>query len=341
MLRLWAVFLAAIFAGPGFALGPAELPPSDFKARQYIDSTGCVFLRDDAGGWQPRLYRDGSAICGYPPSMSARRLDPDGPARLFPDTNPTPARADQIERALTEQIIPNLQTGELSGDRAPLSPLPDMGPEPASQEPAQMLAAAVRAQPNLRSAMGRSLQPNRELCRLLNYGAPSSGADDLGRDPTEGFCDGLTRNELSRLAFMRPANLPGIPKSELRDMTAGQTPRNVAVTNPATKAAPDVGAVTRRDPEGTRLRAATVSAPKAESFQMPRFIRIGTFRTEQQMAIVATRVAALRLPVVRPKPREVGGGPFTLLVGPFDERQALVIALDRIRRAGFPGAVPL
>lgn len=59
-------------AGPA----PAELPPPDFTARQYIDSKGCVFLRDGEA-WVARQARDGTMLCGYPPTLSARRRAPD------------------------------------------------------------------------------------------------------------------------------------------------------------------------------------------------------------------------------------------------------------------------
>ena len=72
LLRILLVLLL-----PGLALAqdfrPAEPPPPDFSARQYIDSKGCVFLRDDdSGGWTARVSRDGAPICGYPPTLSAR-----------------------------------------------------------------------------------------------------------------------------------------------------------------------------------------------------------------------------------------------------------------------------
>ena len=39
------------------SLSPAEAPPPDFTAAQYIDSQGCVFVRV-AEGWRARIARD-------------------------------------------------------------------------------------------------------------------------------------------------------------------------------------------------------------------------------------------------------------------------------------------
>jgi predicted small lipoprotein YifL len=70
-----AALLAALAPVAGHAQnGPAELPPSDFAGRQYVDSAGCVFVRAEVDGavtWAPRLDRDRTPLCGYRPSMSA------------------------------------------------------------------------------------------------------------------------------------------------------------------------------------------------------------------------------------------------------------------------------
>ncbi|MFN5827787.1 MAG: SPOR domain-containing protein, partial [Rhodobacterales bacterium] len=54
--------------------GPAELPPESFADVQYVDSTGCVFLRAGLNGkvmWIPRVTKDGRPLCGYAPSLAA------------------------------------------------------------------------------------------------------------------------------------------------------------------------------------------------------------------------------------------------------------------------------
>lgn len=52
---------------------PAELPPSSYAASQYVDSSGCVFVRAGHDGvvtWVPRLTRSREHLCGYQPSLA-------------------------------------------------------------------------------------------------------------------------------------------------------------------------------------------------------------------------------------------------------------------------------
>lgn len=54
--------------------GPAEMPPAEFAAAEYVDSRGCVFARIEVGGridWVPRVGPDRQPLCGFPPSIVA------------------------------------------------------------------------------------------------------------------------------------------------------------------------------------------------------------------------------------------------------------------------------
>lgn len=50
---------------------PAEVPPSSFNSRQYVDGAGCVFVRAGQGdvvAWVLRLTRSNEPLCGYTPT---------------------------------------------------------------------------------------------------------------------------------------------------------------------------------------------------------------------------------------------------------------------------------
>ena len=77
--RLIAVVAAWVLLGQGAMAqqslgpdGPAETPPESFTEAQYVDSTGCVFLRaglNDEVMWVPRVTKDRKPLCGYAPSL--------------------------------------------------------------------------------------------------------------------------------------------------------------------------------------------------------------------------------------------------------------------------------
>lgn len=72
MMRALGIVLV-LAAGPAVAEPPepAELPPPDYAGLQYVDSTGCLFVRAGDGAdvvWIPRVSRQGVPDCENPPS---------------------------------------------------------------------------------------------------------------------------------------------------------------------------------------------------------------------------------------------------------------------------------
>ena len=88
---------------------PAEAPPAAFKGRQFVDSTGCVFLRATISGkgqWLPLLAANDQPICAQVPTVGVKTAAPlpvaapavppvaDALAKQ-PAPNPTPITAAQ------------------------------------------------------------------------------------------------------------------------------------------------------------------------------------------------------------------------------------------------------
>ena len=67
-------FASAAWAQSGALALPREFPPASYSSNQYVDSTGCAFLRAGLSGavtWVPRVNRDRTQLCGFQPSIAS------------------------------------------------------------------------------------------------------------------------------------------------------------------------------------------------------------------------------------------------------------------------------
>lgn len=343
---------------------PAEVPPPGFTAAQYIDSQGCVFVQA-GGGWAARIARDGSAICGYPPTLSARRTDPDRPPTLF--APPEEPRAQRIERVLTETIVPNLIEGELVTPPAAPHPLassaagdapsvaavdnqppaatvatdpkgspenggPVVAPSPGPAKPADPLglSALVRE-----ASVVTAPDPSRRHARLCALtGADAAPQPGIGGATALGFCGPASvslspqaRPETPAPSRARIATVAPAPSLAAR----GASPSRAAATPKAPRQTVPTSART-----ATERRTTTPARQGTEPMIPPgaRYVQIGAFRDAGNAARTARRVSDLGLPVAR----SLQGQTQLIMVGPLTGREAVVRALDRVRRAGFRDA---
>ncbi|MCW3784095.1 SPOR domain-containing protein [Defluviimonas salinarum] len=111
---------------------PSEEPPAGFEGHRYVDTAGCVFLREDAGGtvaWKPRLARDRTPICGDEPTF------PDGPPAELLTAKTPEAVAPEIEAPEAETPEPQVAEPQVAE--------PAEAPPPAVAEPVEPEPAAV------------------------------------------------------------------------------------------------------------------------------------------------------------------------------------------------------
>lgn len=350
---LWPVLIWAALAAGG-AAAPAEPPPEGFRAGQYIDSRGCVFTRGDGGAWRPRLARDGSPICGYPPTATGLRA---GPVRL--PALAAPAPRDDMAARLAVAVLSGLEDGELvpadtaaaasegaspaagtdaaasgqAADHAPEAgaaeirvtsrarPAPPPAP-PEDDSPAAQLATLIEKAPQYRAAATLRAPGTGRLCALLGGGAEAAvhGATSAG---TMGYC------ELTPLPFAARKGA---------DRLAARTAAGARLAAPGQSARGGESGARKMPAPQSRLPAGPAPAMTRVILPSHRFVQVGTYRDPGNAARAAKGAAALGLPVRHPAERRGTAARHVVLAGPLADREAIVRALAALRAAGYRDA---
>lgn len=301
---------------PGWVLAaPDPPPPGDYPGAQYIDRTGCVFLRQGAD-WVPRLDKEGAPICGFPPSQPAQ-------SSKAPETPPSP------EEVLSAVLAEGLRSGDLADDTSakPLAPAPD----PAQGELNAVLAQRVELDIRLRSAMAGRAPDG--LCARLGYRPSGNAQPIIGGDVTQGLCPGMAAPAVDPATVVATA----VPQDAQDSVAEGSAK---AQRQPAAKPIP-----VKRDPVNPVSVIARRPAPQpsatAQVEMIPahaRYVQIGTYADEANALAALRRLSGMGY---RTAQRKEGGGDApgkAILAGPFADRQALVAALTRLRANGYPRA---
>ncbi|MQQ09964.1 SPOR domain-containing protein [Epibacterium sp. SM1979] len=206
-MKLTRIIALAIIAGGAFgqdaraqqfrtASPPAELPPSSYQGRQYVDSRGCVYIRAGIDGivnWVPRVQRNRRQICGFQPTDLAGTAAAPAPARrasAAPEliTLPEADRPNATQAAPTAAAAPTVQA---AAPTVPATTRKVVAPQKPQRRAPTPVVAAPAPKPDPTPAPQVKRVRRVEAAPLVIQPAPTAKA--TVRDSA---CDGLS--EVSR-----------------------------------------------------------------------------------------------------------------------------------------------
>ncbi|WBU52524.1 SPOR domain-containing protein [Paracoccus sp. SCSIO 75233] len=305
-----------------------------------------MFLRN-GHSWTARMDDYDMPICGFPPSLVANAGaedvgdEPDGLADVIAEAEreiaaalydgPEPAVvADDAEPRPSEKRDRRKTTGTAQR-QAVLKGLT------AEITEAIEVAKAVEIRPALPGSADR-------LCGLLGLQAAGSGHGLGFTDPTGGFCAGgeaMPSDGLSSFAAAaaRPQGMREVKRISPNLAAAAPSAVRRPPVKPGVSDRRRVSKGNATDNRNTHRRTARIAPPETVE-RIPahaRYIQIGRFEAAG-VRIAANALMKLGYPVVRQRiddPEEKRA----VMAGPFQSRERLIAALNRLRRAGYRNAV--
>lgn len=333
-MRIIWTLLFLFCAGAAGAV-PSPAPPPEYTGDQYIDGEGCVFNRKNSR-WEARRDREGKAVCGFPPTLSARRIDPD--ADILPSMRPQP-NLPGPEQILREQLATGLRQGEFLADPREVEERHE--PEIAKTDAA--LTEGVRKMLHLKVEVDAKLAGNPGdpgLCARLGYRPDLNPRPRLGSDVTLGICPGQRPSGLPQRIELAAAQDDRLKKTE--EAASGERQASPArkparhVQRKVVASAPTTAGSGTETP-----RKNTKSVPVADTIRpemipaSARYVQVGVFADDASAEPAIRGLRGLGYPVARGNRHDPDRKSRVILAGPFDDRRTLVAALTLLRGKGY------
>ena len=321
-----AIGMAATVGVAQSALGPAELPPTDFSGSQFVDSSGCAFVRatvNSVDSWIPRVDRDRNPICNFEPTFAA--------------AEPSAAEEVPVERAVqAETAEAETEVGAANEGQEALADA-DTAEEAAPAVDAEEVVSTTEpvARPAPRTAPRRTPAPVRATAPAAPSVPQVTGPISFeeacaGRSGTQAdFISSTTGMALDcgpgdTIAAPAPASSADVPRLTLAEICARMASSNVQYVNAETGAAIECAG-----PAQQTSQSASTSAAVDRTF-----IQVGSFAVPSNAERLIQRLGEMGLPVASGR----SGGLRIVAAGPFSDAAAQQQALAMVRGLGFHDA---
>ncbi|SFD23816.1 SPOR domain-containing protein [Tropicimonas isoalkanivorans] len=282
---------------------PAELPPASFEGTQYVDSSGCAFVRAELNGataWIPRMTRERTPVCGMAPTSTAA-----GTATVEVAAPSAPAPAKAAPAATTTQVAQAPAPAPAPSRKAPRA----KAPAPAS--PTYNAPALQIRCPDDAPVMYRKANDG----KVTIWCSPAKTAAATPRTklptPPAGYTYAFDEGQYNPDRGERTAE--------------GSAQMNRVWTN-------DVPQKLAEPQTGARL---STMAPASR-----RYVQVGTYAVPSNAQAAVARLQQAGLPAGTARYTSGGRELKVVVSGPFATEAQVRSALTTARRAGFTDAFP-
>jgi len=345
--------LAASAAHAQAGRTPAELPPASFTDQQYVDSSGCVFIRAGFNGrttWVPRFGDNRQPMCGFAPSMAGASAVASAPQAVAP----APVTVRTVASAAPSQAAASTAR-RVAAPVAVASSVPySVPPQQQTQQNAQIYqaqAGALDRRWSFADVTGPSPCTNYSAHSQL-YAVPSPVAPDQPvrcvpqavhpadalreQSPNNGQWQpwtGVLPAQDNNVYIVPPAYAPRWPQPY--HSGASFTPE--APMQPATRG--HTGATTASISTMGTTAGVTAAAPRSPGrMSNGQYVQVGTFGLGDNARATVARLQSSGLPVATGQSRRGSQELQVVLAGPFNSPAELNAALGRARAMGYTDA---